>query len=318
VQLVVDPVWLSPPKDASGAEWLKKIEPLRELISAGSVKVSCPKDLRDQMIARWFEDGSHIELIRTLNELEGRLASTVKLDEGEAIFESVRASPGYIWEGLDVNQRETFTEHLAEAALADDDGQTHFGVLSPMESWSEAKSELLVEAEVLQRETSEGDLREPGEAEATLRSFLPRSESINTFFSTCSTKVCALAGDPEFGVKAYFIGALNGDPSDLQFEVGSEFVASVRSLGIDRIASNARTLLRTMALIASGKADQIEGHEERVSAGAGSKTLCQGECPVIRSYVNNHTPNAMRLFWVRKERPLFLNVTGHEGFPALK
>jgi hypothetical protein len=287
-------------------------------MAAGNVTISCPKALRNQMLARWFEMGNYDELIRTMNELEGRLSGSVELDKGDAIFDRASASPEYTWGELGDDGRRIFIDHLAEAALAKDDSQTHFGVLSPAESWSEPKGDVLVEAEVLQRETSGGQLFQPKEEEAALRAFLSRSENLTEFFSACSREACALAVEPQFGVEAYFVGALGGSADELQFEIGPSFQASVRSLGIDKVASNARTLLRTMALIASGNADQIEGHEERVEAAPGSDIVRFGGDPVIRSYVNNHTPNAMRLFWARGEIPLFLNVTGHAGSPALR
>lgn len=318
MQLVLDPVWLSPPSQEAAAEWLKKVRPIRELLAAGDVRISCPKALRNQMLARWFEKGTYDELIRTMNELEGRLTGSVKLDKGDAIFDRASASPEYTWGELDGDGRRTFIDHLAEAALAKDDSQIHFGVLSPADSWSEPKRDVLVEAEVLQRETADGQLSQPKEEEAALRAFLPRSEDLPEFFSVCSGEACALAVEPQFGVEAYFVGALGGSAEELQFEIGSSFQASVRGLGIDKVASNARTLLRTMALIASGHADQVEGHEERVEAAPASDIVRYGGDPVIRSYVNNHTPNALRLFWARGEIPLFLNVTGHEGSPALR
>ncbi len=317
MQLVVDPIWLSPPGQGEGTQWLRRIKPLQEIVDSGSVKVSCPKSLRDQMVARWFEGGSYNDLVRTLNELEGRLVEAVELDEGPALLDHANADPDYTWSELDDSQRETFIEHLAEAALARDEGQAHLGVLSPVENWSEPKEEVRIEAVVLERETSKGYLVEPNDEAASLRHFLTRSESIAAVFSVCSKEACALIRKPEFGIMAYFAGSLGGDAKDLRFEIGPAFLASIDGLGIDRVPSDARTLLRTMALIASGKGDQVEGHEERIQAGAGSKTVCHGEHPVIRSYVTNHTPNAMRLFWVRKDRPLFLNVTGHDGSPAL-
>lgn len=317
MQLVLDPYWLGPPANGAAADWLKRIQPVRELIFSGAIKVSCPKGVRDQILAQWFQEHAYSDLIRSVNEIEGRLASSVDLDGGETIFDHASSTPQYSWEGVDDHGHGLFTDHLAEAALAKEDGQTHFGVLSPAQSWSNACDSVLVEAEILQRETLEGELAEPDADDGVLRGFLGRSESIQAFYGVCSQDACALTKEPEFGVEAYFVGVLGGNADALNFEVGPAFRASVSRLGIDRVASNARTLLRTMALIASGKAEQVEGHEERVESAPGSDKVCYRGDQVVRSYVNNHTPNAMRLFWVRKERPIFLNVTGHEGSPDL-
>jgi hypothetical protein len=287
------------------------------LLSGDSVRVSCPKALRDRVIATWFEGREYDDLIRTVSEVEGRLTSSVELERGTAIFSGTDVEPSYTWTGVGPDGRGVFDEHLAEAALAREDGQTHFGVLSPTSSWSEQSESVLVQAEVLQRETRAGYLYAPKESEAVLRSFLPLSESYESFVKSCTKEACALVLEPRFGVEAYFAGVLGGDPRDLRFEIGEPFIDSVRNIGVDKVSSNARTLLRTMALIASGKSDEVEGHEERVDAGPNSETRhCDGS-PVMRAYVNNHTPNAMRLFWVRKKQVRFLNVTGHEGSPEI-
>lgn len=317
MQIVVDPFWLAPPDGEPPASWLERVAPLRDLIASGAVKASCPKVLRNAMLAHWFEQESYSDLIRSVSELEGRLVGSVALDEGDAIFDGVTASPNYTWPHLDDRQREDFVEHLAEAALAKDDGQTHFGLLSPTESWSESRDHVLVEGAILQRETSAGVLIEPKGAAAALRSFLPRCDSTKAFFSCCAGDACSLAANPSFGVEAFFVGEMGGSLDRLEFEIGPSFLQSVHSLGIDRNTSNARSLLRTMALIAAGQAEKVEGHEEREDSGPASSTVTYKGDTVIRSYVNNHTPDAMRLFWVRRRSPLFLNVSGHAGSPAL-
>jgi hypothetical protein len=252
-------------------------------------------------------------------ETASRLEKKSTYPEGEPLLDSIDLKPRYVNARLDMDGRGKLEAHVAEAACGKKDGSLHVGLLSPAESWEGQTAEILVEAEVLGREDRDSGLVEAEENQALLREFLARSEHPQDVLERCCEQPCALLAEPDFGVRAVWATHFGGDPAGVNFKVGSGFVASLRGLDYDRRAGDARRCLRIMAMIAGGRASEVEGHEHHEGPGTASAVLQVGGRPVIRSYLSNHVANAHRLFWIRgeDERPTFLNVSGHDGKPAI-
>jgi hypothetical protein len=289
---------------------------LRSFITDGGITVTCPKKPRDTVYAQWFEGGQPTELIRYLSEITERLVDEVDLPEGPALVDNVQTEPGYMAADTDLGR--DFLNHLGEAALAMDEGVAHLGVLTRICNWASASDQVVVEANVSCREGPGGEWFEPAEDEEFLRAFLPLTTQPAEVHATCAQYPTALIDRGRFGVAAYWIGKLGGSAAELNFDIGPAFVESLNSMNYQRNHRYASSCLRIMGLIAAGRDGEIEGHEERDGAGPGNSILedCDGN-PVMRAYLAKKSPDANRLFWVRGARPRFLNVTGHEGRPAL-
>jgi hypothetical protein len=270
------------------------------------------------MHAKWFEEGNLSDLLRYFNEIVGRIGEDVHMKEGSALLDNVTVEPEYIACLGDGAGRKIFVEHLGEAGLANDDGGPHLGVLTHEGSWSEAGDSLEINAEIHMREGPGGEWYEPGYSSASLHAFLPRSHEVDELLAECCKYPCALMECVEFGVIAYWTAVLGGDKDVLDFELGPKFNESIAGLNYKRNTRYAKSCLRVMALIAGGRASEVEGHEERSGAGAENPVVCDvAGNPVIRSRLANNTPDAHRIFWIRGKKPIFLNVSGHEGHPTL-
>lgn len=105
---------------------------------------------------------------------------------------------------------------------------------------------------------------------------------------------------------------------DLPITFGPHFADSVKQMKYAQGNRRAGALLRAMAKIASGQAAELPGHRERRGKGANNQALLADDgCVVERSYLAQKSPNAHRLFWVRRPVPHMLNIGGHDSKPML-
>lgn len=276
------------------------------------------------MLARWFEAGGPgtepegAELARVAGEVAGRLVSEVELDEGEAEFGALELAPPYEAGPLSVDEVETFNQHLGQAAMRTQDDGRHLGLLGPASSWGEESGSILVEGSIDARLRPNGDVIEPEGEGASLRAFLSRSDDTAGIVARTCEHPCLLVQHPKFGAPAYYAGVMNEDPSGLAFELGAEFEASVRAMNYPHDTRYAKKCLRAMALVAAGRAEELMGHIERHGPGGNEPPVKDGDGRLVwRGYLAHKSSDAHRIFWVAGRKPKFLNVSGHEGRPAL-
>ena len=324
LQVTVDPLPFAPPGDGDLAAWTKMVRRVGSVISQAAVHGACSGSLRDKVIALWYSEQPEdsrfpgYEMARLAAETLGRLHDSPTFSRGAPLLDHVRCTPKYEADRLSQDERLALEENVAEAGCCKGEGNAHVGLLSSESAWSEPASHVLVEADIVARDDPAFGLVEPASAEVGIREFLPRSDSIDEVLARCCEFPSILIGYPEFAVEAFWVSVFGGSVDSLDFEVGSDFEASVQAMNYLNEEGLARTCLRVMTRIASGQAGEIEGHRERQGSGPSDPPLCDRHgVPVMRAYLANHTSDPHRLFWLRSERPKFLNVTGHEGRPAI-
>jgi hypothetical protein len=315
VQLVLDPITLGPPAPTEVAKWTRRMKELGDLIGQGGLRVTCPAELRHAMHAKWFEDGPPSDLIRVFSEVDGRLYEKVDIQGGAVLLDRPSSDPTYIVAEFSDAQRRQFAEHLGEAGAARSEQNDQVGVLSSATSWSEEQSAIRVEADVVECDGLSG-LTASGNDGGRLREFLPRSSEVCDVIGRCAEKSCELIMKPKWGISVVWVGLLGGQEEELSFEIGDDFVDSVSALDYRHKPGLAAACLRAMALIAGGRSAEVDGHETR-KKGRGSDVLRVDGHAVMRSRIENRRPDANRLHWIRGPQPRFLNVSGHEGGPAL-
>ena len=276
------------------------------------------------MLALWYAEGPKDaklpmhELARLADEVSGRLHSTPSFGGGAPLLDGVSCEPRYIAEGLSDRERGVFEEDVGEAGCVKAEGRTHVGLLGPKGSWDGSAASVLVKGDIIARDDPDLGLMDVQADEAKIREFLPISESRKDVLGRCCEHPSALMSFPAFGVQAFWVAVLNGSPDALDFAVGPKFGKSLLAMNYQHEDGLARTCLRVMSLIAAGNGNTVEGHRERNGPGPSDPPLCNRHgVPVMRAYLSNHTNDPHRLFWLRGERPTFLNVTRHEGRPAV-
>lgn len=324
MQFVLDPVVLAPPAPAEKRSWVALMSALRKLISEECVSATCPEQLRDLMLARWFEAGGPwtgpdgAELARVAGEVAGRLGAEITLEEGEAELTALELTPPYEVRPLGVEQGEIFAQHVGQAATRMQDDGRHLGLLGPASSWGEEGEIIRVEGLIDARLRPDGEVIEPEGEQAVLQAFLSRSDDTAGVVTRFCEHPCLLVQHPKFGARAYYAGAMNEDPSGLDFELGAEFETSVEAMNYAHDARYAKKCLRAMALVAAGRGEELMGHIEREGAGGNEPPVKDGDGKLVwRGYLAHKSSDAHRIFWVAGSKPKFLNVSGHGGRPAL-
>jgi hypothetical protein len=318
MQLVVDPAQLTPPRDDEKPDWLRRMRGLLSLASDGGVQLTCPKALRDSAYALWFAGGNAGELVRFFGEVADRMEGSPPLPDGPVLLDNITTEPTYVHPQIKLSERDVFVDHLGEAAVAKDDGEDHLGIFTEEQSWSEQTENVLVEASVDSRESPGGEWFEPESDLASVRAFLGKTATVDDLLRGCCTCPEHLIMRVKFGVMAVWVGELEGRAQDLKFDVGPALEKSIANMNYASNRRYASSCLRVMALIAGGRSNEVNGHEERAGAGGNNPVVRDREGKtVMRAYLARKSPDANRLFWVRGPRPKFLNVTGHEGRPAL-
>lgn len=323
LELVLDPVVFRVPPNGDLTTWGRRINRISSLIAHPFLRASSPARALDSMVATWYsapepQDGpAAYELARFAHEAAARLANAPECRDGPPLLDNIKLDPAYVAPVLDNEARADFELHLGEAGCSQRDGGSHVGVLGPADSWEQDTPQVLVEAEILARDTIMG-LTESESSEAFLREFLDRSSTVDEVLARCCDHPCTLLADPDLGVRVTWAAQFGGDPWNLDFEIGPEFIPSVKALNFDRRAGEARRCLRVMALIAGGRAADVDGHDDRETAAATSRVRKdRNGNTVVRSRLQNQVPDADRLFWARGAKPIFLNVAGHQGGPAI-
>lgn len=324
LDLVIDPVLFAPPEGDDPKPWVVKLIELRSFIERSCLRVSCADEVRDMAIALWYSQPdpkggpSAHELARMAHESASRLKNSPHFAAGVPLLDGISVDPAYVNRRIDPNGRTQFEDHLAEAACVKNDGGTHLGVLGPVDSWSRETDAIEIEAEILGRDHELDGLTEAEGIAGRLREFLARSDTIKRVLEVCCEHPCSLLATPEFGVRALWAVHFGGDPWEIDFEVGPQFNDSVKSMNYQHRPGDAKRCLRVMAQIAGGRADQVDGHEERETAAPTSPIqVDKTGNSVIRSRLQNKVADAHRLFWARGPKPIFLNVSGHQGGPAI-
>jgi hypothetical protein len=323
VQFVIDPAVLGPPLDSDIAGWLQQIHELSALVEEQGIVATSAKLPRDQMVARWWSDWetqhglAGFELARMAEEVSARIHGEAPSPQHPPLLDNVSLNPPYRENRIPDDGKKDLEVHFAEAACASRDGADQLGVLGPDQSWGDLGKHVLVQGEVLAREDPLEGLLEEEPDDMDLREFLRRSTIVHQIYSQCCERPCSLMKHLRLGVRAFWLVKFAGNPNDLEFTIGPNFEASLNAMNYPHLVANARKCLRVMALIAAGRGDELEGHEERTGKGGNNEVLRVNGDPVMRAYISNRTPNAHRLFWIRKDTPVLLNVTGHDGEPAI-
>ena len=323
-ELVADPVLFAPPKEEEVKVWAARIADLGRFAADSYFRLSCPSAARDGAIGLWYSQSpaaggpSNHELARLAHERASRLHVSPEFFEADPLLDAVSVEPAYVNTRLGEGDRSDFEDHLAEASCAKSEGRPHAGIFGPNASWAHETDSIEVDARILGRDDPLDGLTEADSDETQLREFLAHSESVSELFSACCEEPCQLLRSPQLGVRVLWAVHFKGDPWEIDFEIGPDFQKSVLAMNFHHRPGEAKRCLRVMAQIAGGLDDQVEGHEERVAA-APTSPVQTDRCgnPVIRSRLQNRVADAHRLFWARGPRPTFLNVTGHEGKPAV-
>jgi len=323
LELVLDPVLFRTPSNGDVATWGDRIHRLSELIAHPFLRASAPERALNSMVATWYsapepQDGpAAYELARFAHEAAARLANAPDCPNGAPLLDNIDLDPGYVAAMVDNDARSDFELHLGEAACVQRDGGTHIGIFGPSNSWDKDVPQVLVEAEILARDSPITGLTEAETAQA-LREFLDRSSTIDDVLGQCCDRPCSLLENPDLGVRAIWATQFGGDPWSLEFEIGPEFIASAKALNLHHRAGEAKRCLRVMALIAGGRDADVDGHDDRETEAPTSPIRKdKNGNTVVRSRLQNRVPDADRLFWARGAKPIFLNVSGHRGEPAL-
>lgn len=324
LDVVVDPVVFGMPEDNDFKSWGNKISEIGALIAHPFVNGTCVSRVLDVMVATWYSasdtqtGAAGHELARFAHESAARLDDCPSFVDGAPLLDNLKVDPKYVAASVGLTARDDFHTHLGEAACVQHDGNVHVGIVGPADSWAQDSTEVLVEAEILARDDPVSGLTEAQNGEVSIREFLRRSSNVQELLEKCSDYPCALLSDPDLGVRVLWAVQFGGDPWELDFDIGPEFVASAREMNFDRRTGEARRCLRVMAMIAGGLDADIDGHEDRETEAATSPVRKDASGnTIMRSRLQNKVPDADRIFWARGRKPIFLNVSGHKGMPAL-
>jgi hypothetical protein len=209
-------------------------------------------------------------------------------------------------------------EHLGRAAVRRGDAGEDVGVLTRDSSWLQKGDTIEVEGAIALRQIGPGNVAEPAAKDAAVRELLQLWPDQRSVLSALAQQPSALMTHLTCGMHAYLVGIMGEDDIELPMTFGPQFARSLDSLRYSRDKRRAGALLRVLAMIASGRACELAGHRERVGAGASNPIVCDAEgYEVQRTYLAQNSPNAHRLFWVKRPVPHALNVGGHDARPML-
>ena len=328
-----DPALLLPPDGAvlTTGTWVIRVREWTDLVSRSGMPIACPSTLHSQALAAWWDErdrvvaalaaeGSpfgHHELTILVEELRGRL-SPVALDDGTVALVSTAASPEYIAPGFRPAQRVTYTEHLAELALARREAGDSAFVLTEERSWSSQVDSIEVRAEIGLYE-ERGELLGLDEEESVLREQLDGCCAPVDIYRLLLSRPERLVDTPRFAVEAFGRTMLGLEPSEMRFQISDGFVASLYTLSYDREGGRAGTCWRAMSLVASGRAADAVGlnaHPVRRDAGGNADPITDpAGRTLMRGYLAQHSPSAHRLHWWGGPTPEFVSVNRHDDLP---
>jgi hypothetical protein len=325
VNVVVDPVVILPPEPEGEVAWLEVVSGVDSLLAEGVVTGLCPNALRDAALATWFDGpapdtGSglpRLDLLRIASEMAGRLAGEFDQPLGEVLLDDVTLSPTYAPREFPEEHAAEFAEFIGYAACAKQDGVDLVMLVGPAASWTGEATSIEVRASILYRDSGDGDDQDK-DGLGVVHACLTRTGTSTGILADLCEYPCRLIEHLEVGVRAFWVGTVNGDPEQVEFKIAADFENSLRQLGYQTNPRYAAACLRVMALIAGGRSQDVAGHPERDGAGGNNPTLTDAAGNTVhRSYLAQNSPNAHRLFWIRTQPPIFLNVTGHEGRPRI-
>lgn len=325
----VDPALLGLPDDF--LTWIDAFEAWEHLLTESPLSASCPAKCQRELYALWSDYNSVAsalaaqacpldvhDLLRVLDALLGRLDSGPLPAGREVVLEGVTCFPLYGPPDMDPRCVEAVVEHLGCVAMRRVETQENTGVITRDSSWSHPSEDVAVEGNIALRQLGDGPLEEPEPSSAAVRELLRVWREPYDVMVALAHEPCQLMSYIEFGVRAYAVGVMGHEGSAVQLTFGSDFRDSVEQMKYARHRGRAKALLRALAMIATGRSADVPGHREREAPAGNSPIVTDDDgYEVERSYLSQKSPNAHRLFWVRRPVPHVLNVGGHESRPLL-
>ncbi len=326
---LVDPEMLGLPDDFLA--WVEEFDDWGTLLADSPLSASCPTNCLQEIYELWSDhrrvaDALAVQacpldahdLLRVLDTIIGRFIADPLPVGHEVMLENIVCTPAYCPPAATPGAIATFVEYLGRLAVRRTNVDVEGGVITRDESWSHSSDDIEVEGIVALRELDDGALEEPESHDAAVRELLHVWRDPASVIRVLSKQPCALMSHLEFGVRAYWLGEMGGDERELPITFGADFTESVEYMNYARDSRRAGALLRVMAKIAAGRAQDVPGHLERKGPGANNPVMTDADgYKVERSYLARNSPNAHRLFWVRRPVPHMLNVGGHESRPIL-
>lgn len=330
----LDPALLAPPgldDNVDPRDWVLQTRAWTQLLTDAAVDVSCPSELNELALAAWWHRRdeivslvshgggpfAHADLLLVLEELRGRLAPSPLADGADVLLANVSLAPDYVYGLFGQTERELFKEHLGELAYRRRQTTHAALVITTPASWSADPHIIELQADVEMWETGETLGEADGDGDTGgLREDLTGCLAVADACRALLGHPGALLEHPRLALRAFAVATLGVDPAALRFTVAEGFVASVRAMGYERDAGRARTCIRAMTLIASGRAGEITGlnaHAVHVGDDGTGPTLRDHRGRTLqRGYLARHSPDAHRLHWWNGETPEFVAVGGHD------
>ena len=328
-----DPALLLPPDGAvvTAGAWAIRMREWTDLVSRSGMAIACPSALHSQALAAWWDErdrvvaalaaeGSplgHHDLTILVEDLRGRL-SPVTLDDGTVALASTATTPDYIAPSFRPDQRVTYTEHLAELALARREAEDRAFVLTEERSWNSKANSIQVCAEIGLYEKG-NELVGLDDDESVLREQLDGCCAPVDIYRLLLSRPELLVETPRFAVEAFGRAVLGIESSDMRFRIGDGFVASLYALSYDREGGRAGTCWRAMSSVASGRLAEASGlnsHPVRQDAGGNADPVTDtAGRTLMRGYLAQHSPSAHRLHWWGGPTPEFVSVNRHDELP---
>jgi hypothetical protein len=326
---VIDPELLSLPDDFLA--WVEASERWEELLADSPLSASCPAECQKEIYTLWSRH-THIakalaeqecplgvhDLLRVLEAIMGRLLSDPTPEDQQVLLDDLSCTPEYCPPDASAHRVKAMIEHLGGLAVQRARSQVDGGVITRESSWSHRSTNVAIEGIVVLQQMGEGPLEEPDPEDSPVRELLPLWRDPAEIMKVLASQPCKLMPYLKFGVRTYWVGAMNEDCRDLLLTFGPDFANSIQHMNYANHGGRAGTLLRVMAKIAAGQAADVVGHPERKGAGASNEIVTDKDgYQVERSYLAQKSPNAHRLFWVKRNIPHMLNVGGHKSKPIL-
>jgi hypothetical protein len=326
---VIDPELLGLPDDF--LDWVAKFETWESLLADSPLAASCPAESRREAYGQWCDYPtisaklaaqdcplSVHDLLRVLDAVLGRLRDDPLPNGYDVLFGRVDCIPSYAPAGASRSRLSDVIEHLGRAAVCRAHTKNDVGVLTRESSWSSRSETIAIDGTIVLRQVGDNEPEDPTPDDGAFRELLHVWTDAEGLLKTLAQRPCTLLSHPSFAVRAHAVGMMGCDDGEVSITFGPAFADSVAKLNYVRDERRAAALLRTMTMLALGRAAEVPGHRERKGSGANNAVVEDREgFEIERSYLAQKSPNAHRLFWVRRPVPHILNVGGHESRPIL-
>jgi len=326
---VIDPALLALPDDFFA--WVESFGRWQTILTGSPLSASCPAECRQEAYQLWSDHAivtralttqacllDARDVLRVFDAVLGRVQSAPLPDGHEVVLGATTCTPSYCPPNASPQKIAAVLEHLGEVAVRRQYMQEPVGIITEDSSWSHPSADVIVDSNILLRQMSPDGPEEPTPDDATVRELLHAWRRPADVMKILAHEPCGLLAHIEFGVRVYAVAVMGEKDCDPQLTFGPRFADSVKQMNYFHDKRRAKALLRTLAIIASGRAAEVPGHRERRTSAPSSPVVTDvnGD-EVERSYLARKSPNAHRMFWVRKPVPHILNVGGHDSKPAL-